>query len=487
MRRSMMVVLVAGSLALAGCEGLKDAFSPQANLVASAAGQKLETDRLVGLLGKVPGGQVPPDGIAFLAGLWVDLDLFTQARISGSLASDSGAFHRIMWPQILQARIQAWQDTLQARRPQPTEASADSAYAAGEARVFQHIIVTPAGAKASDTAAARTRIAGLLAQIRRGGDFGTVAGTTNADASRQDQGYLPVGPKGQFVPEFENAAWALEPGQVSEVVQSPFGFHLIRRPAATEARARFLSYLGQSGRQRGDSVYITNLAKDYELKVVADAGKKLKTAVGDLEAARKNSTRLATYQGGGFSVKDFARWMEALPPGAARQIESQPDSVLGNFVEGLAQNALVVRQMDSAGLKLPEAESQALQLAYRATTDQLASAIGLSDGFVADTSKPVQERLDSAFVKVDIFIEQLMAGQAQFRPIPGSLTGYLRETGKYRINRAGLTRATELVVAKQKADSAANAAQAPAQPGPVQPAPGGPPVTPPAGGEPPKP
>jgi hypothetical protein len=33
-----------------------------------------------------------------------------------------------MWPQILQSRMQAWQDTLKERRPKPTEASADSAY-----------------------------------------------------------------------------------------------------------------------------------------------------------------------------------------------------------------------------------------------------------------------------------------------------------------------------------------------------------------------
>lgn len=478
MRRTMMVAVIAGSLTLAGCEGLKDAFSPKANVVATAGARRLETDNLMEMLGKVPGGQVPPDAVAFVANLWVDLNLFTAARINGTLAADSGAFARVMWPQILQGRIQTWQDTLAARRPAPTEASADSTYAAGEARVFQHIIVTPGGASASDSAAARARISGLLAQIRRGADFGAIAASSNADASRQDQGFLPVGPKGQFVPEFETAAWALEPGQVSEVVQSPFGLHLIRRPAQEEVRQRFLAYLQQSGRQRADSIYIADLTKGYELKVVPEAGKRVKEGAKDLEAARKSNARLASFKGGSFTMKDFARWMEALPPGAARQVEMQPDSVLTGFVDGLVQNTLVVRQMDSANLAMPETERQALELAYRATVDQLAAGIGLGEGFAADTTKPAAERLDSAYVKVDAFLEQLMLGQAQFRPLPGGLTGYLRESGKYRLNRAGLTRATELVTARQKADSAAAASQAPAQPGPVQPAPGGPPVAP---------
>lgn len=475
MRRALMGMVAVGGLALAGCEALTDAFSPRANLVATAAGRRLETDRLVELLDKVPGGQVPPEGVAFVTGLWVDLNLFTEARISGRLAADTGAFARVMWPQLLQSRIQAWQDTLAARRPAPTEASADSAFAAGEARVFQHIIVMPQGATAGDSAAARARITGLLGQIRRGSDFGALAASTNADASRQDQGYLPVGPQGQFVPEFETAAWALQPGQVSDVVQSPFGWHLIRRPTAEEARPRFLAWLEQSGRQRADSVYIADLGKAFQVKVEAEAGKRMKESMKDLEAARKSSTRLASYKGGAFTVRDLARWMEALPPGASRQVESQPDSILTGFVDGLVQNNLVVRQMDSAGVQPSETERQAMELAYRATVDQLAAALGLTDGAAADTARPLAERRDSAFAQVDVFLERLILGQAQFRPLAGPLTGYLREHGSYRINKAGLARATEIVTTKQQAaDSAALAPQ-----GPVQPAPGGPPVAPP--------
>ena len=49
--------------------------------------------------------------------------------------------------------------------------------------------------------------------------------------------------QGQFVKEFEEPAWGLAPGQVSDVVQSSFGFHLIRRPSKEEARPRFAAWL----------------------------------------------------------------------------------------------------------------------------------------------------------------------------------------------------------------------------------------------------
>ena len=88
-----------------------------------------------------------------------------------------------------------------------------------------------------------------------------------------------------------------------------------------------------------------------------------------------------------FTVADFARWLEALPAGASRQIGNTPDSLLTPFLEGLTQNVLVIRDMDSAKVQVPPANWQALQLAYRATIDQLAAAIGLADSAVSDTDQ----------------------------------------------------------------------------------------------------
>lgn len=469
MRTTWVVLAALGTVGLAGC----DAFSAQSNVVATSAGRKLETDHMVSMLTSIK-APVNPDAANVLTDIWVNLNLFAQARVNNALSSDSAAVARVMWPQILQARMQAWQDTLKARRPTPNDAAADSAYDAGVARVFQHIIVTPGGTTAADTAAARAKITGVLAQVRKGGDFGALA-RNNADASKDDAGYLPVGPRGQFVPDFEEPAWALTPGQVSEVVQSSYGFHLIRRPPKEEARQRFTVWLAAELAKKADSTYVADLAKANNMKMQPNAVKFIKEAVGNLDHARKNGQKLATFKGGAFTVADFARWLEALPAGASRQIGNTPDSLLTPFVEGLTQNVLVIRDMDSAKVQIPAANWQALQLAYRATVDQMAAAMGLNDSAVADTTKPKAARFDSAASRVNRFIDQLLAGQTQFRPLPPPLAGHLRETGKYRINRAGLTRAIELATAKWKADSAAQAAS-PGQ-GAIQPAPGGPPVS----------
>lgn len=473
MRRALWLGLLLGTVALTGCEGIREAFSPQANMVAVAAGRRLPTDRVVALLTRIP-GTPQPEAASLVADLWVDLQLFAQARIEGTLPGDSLAVERIMWPQLLQGRMRAWQDTLAARRPPLTDEVVDSAYAEGTARLFQHVIVVPEGVTARDSTTARARITSLLAQARRGADFGGLA-RQNTDMSREDQGFLPVGPRGQFVPEFEEAAWQLAPGEVSDVVESSFGFHLIRRTPVDEARPRMTEYLQQSVSQRLDSLYIADLARANDLKVQANAPQLMRDAAGDLDAARRSSRRIATFGRAALTVSDFARWMEALPPGAPRQFVQQPDSVLRVFAEGLAQNQLVIRQIDSAGIEVPVATWQALELAYRATVDQMAQGVGLMDSVVADTTLPAAQRLDSASSRIERYLDLLVSGEVQYRPFPSPLSTLLRERGRYRINRAGITRALELATAQARADSAAD----PGGGGPppvIQPAPGGPPV-----------
>jgi peptidyl-prolyl cis-trans isomerase D len=82
---------------------------------------------------------------------------------------------------------------------------------------------------AADSAATRAKAAALRAEILAGADFGDVAKRESADeSSAPNGGTLPPGGRGRFVAAFETAAYALRPGQISEPVQTEFGWHLIK-------------------------------------------------------------------------------------------------------------------------------------------------------------------------------------------------------------------------------------------------------------------
>lgn len=96
-----------------------------------------------------------------------------------------------------------------------------------------HILLMYAGSTRSS--ASRTKeeaealIKDLKAQIDGGADFAELAGEHSDCPSGSDGGSLGSFGKGQMVKEFQDAAFGLDEGGVSDVVETDFGYHLIKR------------------------------------------------------------------------------------------------------------------------------------------------------------------------------------------------------------------------------------------------------------------
>jgi peptidyl-prolyl cis-trans isomerase SurA len=105
---------------------------------------------------------------------------------------------------------------------------------------FRQLVIAPqATQQALDRA--KVKAESLLAEIRRGSDFEQVARRESQDsASREIGGDLGWNRRGELVPEFEQMMFALAPGQVSPLVLTPYGFHIIKvertKPAEVKAR-----------------------------------------------------------------------------------------------------------------------------------------------------------------------------------------------------------------------------------------------------------
>lgn len=84
-------------------------------------------------------------------------------------------------------------------------------------------------AQAPDPEAVRRRALEVLQRVKAGEDFARLAEEFSDDpGSRQKGGDLGYFGRGQMVKPFEDAAFKLSPGQISDVVESPFGFHIIK-------------------------------------------------------------------------------------------------------------------------------------------------------------------------------------------------------------------------------------------------------------------
>src|SRR5690606_13819958 len=96
-------------------------------------------------------------------------------------------------------------------------------------RAVVTVAVVPRTVTAVDSAEVLKHVEQLRADIVSGKEsFADVAKRESADtASAADGGYLGMVTKASFVEEFDSAAFALQPGQISQPVLTPFGYHLI--------------------------------------------------------------------------------------------------------------------------------------------------------------------------------------------------------------------------------------------------------------------
>lgn len=108
--------------------------------------------------------------------------------------------------------------------------SHSSQYVVPEERHVRHILITlPEGAGEDEVAAARKKAQALRQRIENGESFQALAKEYSQDPGSAAQGGdLGFIGRGMMEPDFEQAAFSLEAGQVSEPVLTSFGFHIIR-------------------------------------------------------------------------------------------------------------------------------------------------------------------------------------------------------------------------------------------------------------------
>jgi hypothetical protein len=467
------LLLVAGVLLAAACGDAKHMFVGKGKVAAQAGDLTLSPERLAKILSGPRGMRITKDAAGYVTSLWVDYALFAQAAADGKLPRDSASAAKALWPELAELRTTHWHDTIVARRPPVDPSALDSLYSGNEVRVFQHILFG-AGQTATPKAkaAARKQAEATLGRIKGGADFGKLASELSTDpGSKRDNGYLPPARRGQFVPPFDSAGWALGPGGLSGVVETQFGYHLIRRPAIEDVRERLTEFSLQSGGQKSDSVYMDQLAKVNKLEVAKNAAADMKAAVQNPEASRTSRKELATFQGGKLTVAEYLKWVRALPPPYVAQLRVANDSALRQFARVLSLNLLLLRQADSAKVSVTPDEWKQLYTRYTEAVDSLKSDMGFAAG---DTTLA-----DSAVgAKVSQYFDGLVAGKVRMRPVPSALGSVLRERGSYKVDEVGVSRAFELAQADiAKNDSTRGGPGG--GPG-MQRAPGGPPVPAPA-------
>ncbi|MCU0355446.1 MAG: peptidylprolyl isomerase, partial [Cytophagales bacterium] len=184
-------------------------------------------------------------------------------------------------------------------------------YFSSEVEVAQIVKIAVVGKEEKNAIRARlNQIRGRI--VDKGEDFAELARNNSADGSAADGGDLGWAKRGMMVPEFEGTAMKLKKGEVSQVIETEFGFHLLQLldRKGEEYRARHI--LVRPNYSDADLVEPTRYLDSLRTLILADSMK-------FENAAKEYSEDKATKGNGGVISDPNSRsskiFMEALDPG----------------------------------------------------------------------------------------------------------------------------------------------------------------------------
>jgi peptidyl-prolyl cis-trans isomerase D len=479
-RHRLLVLATTGALAtVAACDGFKEAMTAHVDTVAKAGSQELSVERLGQLMGRAPMIPLQRDVAKNLASLWVDYQLLGAAAAAGDSLADQKTIDDAVWAVVAQERIRKLGEKVLSNVQQDT-ANAATRYASGELLSARHILVgfggqppqpgqqVPAAVKDS----ARRKAEALRAQATPA-NFAELARKNSTDAgSAANGGSLGVFPKGAMVGPFEKAVTGLQPGQISGLVETPYGYHIIYRPTFAEVGPQFAQAIGQRTRQVAESTYLAKLEQNAKVELKPDAPLWTKAIAQDVDGHRNDDKVLATSLAGDLTASRVARWIGALPmgPQLRAQIQQAPDSMVRMFVKQLARNEVLLKQADSAKIQLDTAETANLRRSFVAAVTGMWNGLGITPASLTDSAKSKADKERLAATRIESYLDRLTSQQAQFVEVPAPIETALRGKFEYALNEKGLDRALERAA---QIRASADSARASSQPSTAVPLPGG--------------
>jgi peptidyl-prolyl cis-trans isomerase C len=145
----------------------------------------------------------------------------------------------------------------------------------GEQVAARHILISTEGLNDEEKTEARARAEGIKADLDAGADFAQTAIDKSEGPSGPRGGDLGTFGRGQMVPEFEQAAFDLEVGEISDIVETQFGYHIIQvtekidsgTTPVDEVSPSIEQYLAQQKQADALDAYVEELRADADVVI----------------------------------------------------------------------------------------------------------------------------------------------------------------------------------------------------------------------------
>jgi hypothetical protein len=361
------------------------------NVVARAGDYQLTVDDVVRLV--VDEEQIPVEAamVESLANLWIDYTLLAEATAEdstyGQLDLEALVRQRVNQEMIFQLRDSVIQvDTSITREELETLYAAEAPAVQVRAR---HIMMTP---PIEATQVQRDSVRAVLEQLRTriqgGARFEDLARQFSQDpGSAQGGGDLGFFARGDMVQPFEEAVMALEPGQISSVVETPMGLHLIR---LEERRVQDLEEVAPAFRAQvqerrvaaAESTFVAALEGQSGVTIEEGALQVTRELARDPNvnlSGRAARRALVSWEGGDYSAGELLELLRFEQPTLRESVAAATDVEIDDFLRDLGRRDLLVTEARTSGLEPSAARVDSLTTDVSGQLLGAARALGLAD------------------------------------------------------------------------------------------------------------
>lgn len=434
MTRFVAFAALAGTLTLTACDSLGQAMTSHTDVLARAAGYELSIDQATDLL--APATRIPAqaDVVDAVANLWVDYILLTTAAVQDSTLNNVN-LDAIVEPffnqqLVFKLRDQVIQvDTVISEDELRRIFEEEQPNAEVRARHILFRLPTDASPQVRDSVLARAR--GVVQEARGGADFAELAAEyTEEPGGGERGGDLGYFGPNQMVQPFEEAAFRLQPGEISEPVETPFGIHVIkvedkRLPDYAEVSDQFREMVVQQRVAEAEEQYLRQLSDSRQLEVqdgAVDIARELARKPSTKLSRRAAQRPLVRYSDGSLSAGEYLALMQQRPAQQRAQVSAAGEEQLSEWLRLLARDEILIAEARRLGLDASPVEQDSARHEIREQLRTAAVEAGLLPVLTQEgetTSQAVQRQVME-------FLNGIINGERDVVPL-GAIGFTLRE------------------------------------------------------------
>ena len=448
MKNVWRVAIPATAFALAACGGSGGA--PGDDVVAQAAGFELNVETAAGIL--APQAQFPPEAVTALADLWTQYFLLARAAALDTTLTNID-LAPLVERQVEGEMVAGLRDVViqvdTALTEEDLRARFEAELPGGRIRARHILLQYPERGTDAQADSVRALAASIRSRIVSGEDFAAMAREYSQDTqTAASGGDLGSFGRGEMFPQFEEAAFSLGTGDVSQAVETALGLHLIKveekiLPDFDEMKDQYRAQVQGQMVAEAEATYVADLVASAELEPDTSSYDAIRQLAADTHMdlpTRALSRTLVEYAGGVLTLGEYREWLLTSQANLPQQIQGATNDQLTTLLESLTRGELLVNDAEARGIEVTASRRDSV------SADILNAVKGIARdlGFFEITVNEGEREEEAADRVVRQIVTEIVQEGRQVIPLQ-TIAYALKEEFGAKIHQPGINRAIQRI------------------------------------------